>query len=274
MMGIIDQAKKERGDVAVKRYRPPSTIRRNNSKILETNELKRLICKTLDSHLTSKEGKDNYRKFTLLHNWRLASLLDRVDEGTFCFMVSKIVEHAIDTRTLTQGNGHWRLYDYEVAFETRETIKKINHGQDSDGNFEIEEIVNPEKFIVIGIMLVDIKNQPNIKYSFGRPVGLEDGNQDVKEIAKILKAQNQAMHGDVVNEEQQMLIDEQQQKLAAQQAQLDEQQQRMEAQKNEMDEMRNMMKTLISMQTQNTEQALSPEPEAKAKPKSRRTTKK
>ena len=128
--------------------------------------------------IDKKQRKEfaGYRTRLKTAEWRLAGILNHVDEDIYRTQIDKTIEGMLKHIRLVQPNGEWLLMQYET---------------------DIRPNKNGDQVIMLAAKFVDQKNEEDMRYQNGVP--LVDVKVDVsgsnKEIIEAIQAQNAASNG-------------------------------------------------------------------------------
>ena len=157
-----------------------------NAKILDLVVIKSFLSKVIEHHTTSEENCDENRKFVHVWEVNLRNILGYVDEPTWVFMIEAFIQWAIEEREKVQPNGKWEVFNYEIKQERRIRHQNRTVGKSTDGKAETIELKTPYDILVVGLQLVDIKNEYDMPYEFGRASTRKD-SFDPRRMAEMMK---------------------------------------------------------------------------------------
>jgi hypothetical protein len=121
------------------------------SKVLQVSEFLKIVRQVFDLQLIDKKtvnkNKENRFRFQKVQ-WDIQGLLGNLTPSLFALKCANTIEGMLKNINHSQGNGDWRMAEYEVALD-----------KDGDG-LEV---------IVVGAKFVDLINQPDLQYQNGIP---------------------------------------------------------------------------------------------------------
>ena len=171
-MSLLDQASK---NVSFHKLR----MRENASKdvedkfIVQPNVLLDILNDEMNSRLIDKKQKKQfagYRTRLSKSEWRLAGILNYVDEPLYREQIGKTIQGMLKHIKLVQPNGEWVVLEYETD------IRK-NEGGD--------------QAIMLAVNFVDAKNEQDMRYQNGIPavdVKVDVSNSN-KELIEAIQSQ-------------------------------------------------------------------------------------
>tara|TARA_R110002020_G_scaffold339122_1_gene554270 strand:- start:508 stop:1170 length:663 start_codon:yes stop_codon:yes gene_type:complete len=171
-MSLLDQAAKNLSPY--KAMMAESASKNDEVKfIIQPNILMDILKDEMDSRAIDKKMKKQFAGFrTRLKTaeWRLAGMLNYVDEEIYRVQIGKTLESMMKHIKLVQPNGDWVLLDYEA---------------------DIRPNKNGDQSLMLAASFVDTKNENDMKYQNGIPS--VDVNVDVtgsnKELIEAIQAQ-------------------------------------------------------------------------------------
>lgn len=278
-MSIIDKHRLSRQQSVVMDY-DKDNLPREAQKILNQSTLINLAEKTLEKHKVDSSEMLGYRRRTMVHEWKLKNILDAVTKPSFVFSIDSMVKHFIESVALSQGNGNWKLIDFQILVEKKEIVKhktgqKKDYLTSDEGDlYDSEAYVQELEMFLIGLEIVDTKNAPDVEYEMGQPTGTKKGGLDNDLLSKIITAQGLQVNPEY--EKKQQEIQDRNEALAAQNKALEDQNKVMQDQMNQFAkqqaEMQLMMANLLKLQetsltSSSDEEQSEPKPSSKKKSK-------
>lgn len=172
-MSLLDQASK---NVSFHKLRMQETAGKNveNKFIVQPNVLLDILNDEMDSRLIDKKQKkqfSGYRTRLSKTEWRLAGILNYVDEPLYREQIGKTIQGMLKHIKLVQPNGEWLVLEYETD------IRK-NEGGD--------------QAIMLAVNFVDAKNEQDMRYQNGIPavdVKVDVSNSN-KELIEAIQSQS------------------------------------------------------------------------------------
>ena len=150
-------------------------VEKKNPKILDLSLLKDYVRRVLDHmKVDSSPSHTDYRKHIFLWEVPIGNILGRVDEPTWVYMIEKQANWVIDSREAVQPNGRWHIYAHELDIVTKNQVRTRAVGRDADGRAEVIEIEEPTDYLRVGIQIVDIAGESDLRYEMGRPTTKKD----------------------------------------------------------------------------------------------------
>ena len=253
-MSIIENFRKNRQGYVSAQAPTEGVSKKENQKILDLSYLRDMLGKVLDNLKTEEEGVDKNRKYSYVWTVDIGNVLGYVDTPQWVFMIESMIEWLVDSYTAVQPNGKWELYNYEHRMETNELRRRRAVGQNQDGTPQIHESVEPRQVMVVGLQLVDIRNEKDLIYEMGRPRTRQDNGFDPEVIREMMQ------HGPMPKENS--ATPEMQVKMAEQEALLTKQSAELEHLRNQMRQNSEIMTGLLA-ELQNSSKASSDDSEKK-----------
>ena len=171
-MSLLDQAAK---NLSPYKLMMQETASKNveDKFIVQPNLLLDILNDEMTTRLIDKKQKKQfagYRTRLKTAEWRLAGILNRVDEPLYREQIGKTIDSMLKHIKLVQPNGEWIVLDYESD------IRKNKGG---------------DQAIMLAVNFVDVRNEKDLKYQNGMPI--VDVNVDVsgsnKELIEAIQAQ-------------------------------------------------------------------------------------
>jgi len=149
-MSLLDQAAK---NVSPYKLMMAETASKNDEKkfIIHSNVLVDILKDEMNNRLIDKKMKkefSGYRTRLKTAEWRLAGILNFVDEDIYRVQIGKTIESMLKHIKLVQPNGDWVLLEYEVDIRN-------NKGGD--------------QAIMLAANFVDSRNEQDMRYQNGVP---------------------------------------------------------------------------------------------------------
>ena len=177
-MSLLDQAAKNVSPY--KLMMAESASKNDETKfIIQPNILMDILKDEMNNRLIDKKMKkeySGYRTRLKTAEWRLAGMLNYVDEDIYRVQIGKTIESMLKHIKLVQPNGEWILLEYEAD------IRKNKAG---------------DQAIMLAANFVDAKNEEDMRYQNGVPmvdvkVDVSNSNKELIEAinAQGLSAQN------------------------------------------------------------------------------------
>ena len=171
-MSLIDQASKSMSPYKV--MMAESASKNETQKfILQPNVLVDILKSEMDIRLIDKKMKkefSGYRTRLKTAEWRLAGMLNCVDEDIYRVQIGKTIESMLKHIKLIQPNGDWVMLEYEV---------------------DIRANKNGDQAVMLAANFVDARNEQDMRYQNGVPA--VDVKVDVtgnnKELIEAIQAQ-------------------------------------------------------------------------------------
>ena len=171
-MSLIDQAAK---NLSPYKLMMQETASKNEERkfIVQPNILMDILNDEMSSRVIDKRQRKEfagYRTRLKTSEWRLAGILNHVDEAIYRVQIEKTIESMLKHIRLVQPNGEWLLMEYET---------------------DIRPNKNGDQVIMLAAKFVDAKNETDMRYQNGVP--LVDVKVDVsgsnKELIEAIQAQ-------------------------------------------------------------------------------------
>ena len=171
-MSLIDQAAK---NLSPYKLMMQETASKNEERkfIVQPNILMDILNDEMSSRVIDKKQRKEfagYRTRLKTSEWRLAGILNHVDESIYRTQIEKTIESMLKHIRLVQPNGEWLLMEYET---------------------DIRPNKNGDQVIMLAAKFVDAKNETDMRYQNGVP--LVDVKVDVsgsnKELIEAIQAQ-------------------------------------------------------------------------------------
>tara|TARA_R100000329_G_scaffold150636_1_gene144077 strand:+ start:2297 stop:2953 length:657 start_codon:yes stop_codon:yes gene_type:complete len=171
-MSLIDQAAK---NLSPYKLMMQETASKNEERkfIVQPNILMDILNDEMSSRVIDKKQRKEfagYRTRLKTSEWRLAGILNHVDEAIYRVQIEKTIESMLKHIRLVQPNGEWLLMEYET---------------------DIRPNKNGDQVIMLAAKFVDAKNETDMRYQNGVP--LVDVKVDVsgsnKELIEAIQAQ-------------------------------------------------------------------------------------
>ena len=171
-MSLLDQASK---NVPFHKMRMQETASKKLEKkfIVQPNVLLDILNDEMDSRLIDKKQKKQfagYRTRLSKSEWRLAGILNYVDEPLYREQIGKTIQGMLKHIKLVQPNGEWVVLEYETDI-------RANEGGD--------------QAIMLAVNFVDAKNEQDMRYQNGIPavdVKVDVSNSN-KELIEAIQSQ-------------------------------------------------------------------------------------
>ena len=171
-MSLLDQASK---NVPFHKLRMQETASKNVEKkfIVQPNVLLDILNDEMDSRVIDKKQKKQfagYRTRLSKSEWRLAGILNYVDEPLYREQIGKTIQGMLKHIKLVQPNGEWVVLEYETDI-------RANEGGD--------------QAIMLAVNFVDAKNEQDMRYQNGIPavdVKVDVSNSN-KELIEAIQSQ-------------------------------------------------------------------------------------
>jgi len=149
-MSLLDQAAK---NLSPYKLMMQETASKNDEAkyIIQPNVLVDILKDEMNNRLIDKKMKkefSGYRTRLKTAEWRLAGMLNYVDEGIYREQIGKTMESMLKHIKLVQPNGDWVLLEYEVDIRNN----KSNH-----------------QAIMLAANFVDARNEQDMRYQNGVP---------------------------------------------------------------------------------------------------------
>lgn len=186
-MSIIENFRKSRQGYVNAQAPTEGVSKTENQKILDLSYLREMLGKVLDNLKTEETGCEKYRKYSYVWTVDIGNVLGYVDTPQWVFMIESMIEWLVDSYTAVQPNGKWELLAYESRMETNELRRRRAVGQNQDGTPQIHETVEPRQVLVIGLQLVDIRNEKDLIYEMGRPRVRQESGFDPEVIKEMMQ---------------------------------------------------------------------------------------
>ena len=171
-MSLIDQAAK---NLSPYKLMMQETASKNEERkfIVQPNILMDILNDEMSSRVIDKKQRKEfagYRTRLKTSEWRLAGILNHVDESIYRTQIEKTIESMLKHIRLVQPNGEWLLMEYET---------------------DIRPNKNGDQVIMLAAKFVDAKNETDMRYQNGVP--LVDVKVDVsgsnKELIEAIQSQ-------------------------------------------------------------------------------------
>ena len=149
-MSLLDQAAKNVSPY--KLMMAESASKNDETKfIIQPNILVDILKDEMNNRLVDKKMKkefSGYRTRLKTAEWRLAGMLNYVDEDIYRVQIGKTIESMLKHIKLVQPNGEWVLLEYEV---------------------DIRNNKNGDQAIMLAANFVDSRNEQDMRYQNGVP---------------------------------------------------------------------------------------------------------
>lgn len=171
-MSLLDQAAK---NVSPYKLMMAETASKNDEKkfIIHSNILVDILKDEMNNRVVDKKMKkefSGYRTRLRTAEWRLAGILNFVDEDIYRVQIGKTIESMLKHIKLVQPNGDWVLLEYEV---------------------DVRNNKNGDQALMLAANFVDSRNEQDMRYQNGVPA--VDVKVDVtgnnKELIEAIQAQ-------------------------------------------------------------------------------------
>jgi hypothetical protein len=171
-MSLLDQAAK---NVSPYKLMMGESANKNDEAkfIIQPNVLVDILKDEMNNRLVDKKMKKEfagYRTRLKTSEWRLAGMLNYVDEDIYRVQIGKTIESMLKHIKLVQPNGDWVLLEYEV---------------------DIRDNKNGDQAIMLAANFVDSRNEQDMRYQNGIPsVDVKvDVTGNNKELIEAIQAQ-------------------------------------------------------------------------------------